>query len=142
MGTMEICGLYNRWSTDDDRYLLGVGKCNDSVPECVSKTKIVVDNIPKGLLRFNTPFGASRFKGLIPSIGEDMISLKYKPIDWEKRSSNKCIKRTASVGHSNRFTNVEFCGPNMGGGGRSCVSLEQNTNNTTNFTFSVFFFSR
>ena len=130
LGNMGPMGKYVGYITVGpplgDRYLLDVGKCNDdSVPECVSKTKkIVVDNIPKGWLRFSTPFGAAEFKGLIPSIGEDMISLA-KPSDWEKRSSNKCIKRTASVGHSNRFTNVEFCGPNMGGGGRSCVSPEQ-----------------
>ena len=107
-----------------DRYLLEVGRCNDeSEDECVSKPKqIVVDNIPKGKLRVDTPFGAAKFQGLIPSIGEDMYSLAI-PSDWKKRSSKKCIKRTASVGHSDRFTNVEFCGPNMGGGG-SCVGVQ------------------
>lgn len=125
MGTMgRYAGYLTVGPALGDRYLLEVGRCNDeSVEECVSKPKqIVVDNIPKGKLKVDTPFGAAKFQGLIPSIGEDMFSLAI-PSDWKKRSSKKCIKRSASVGHSNRFTNVSFCGPNMGGGG-SCFGVQ------------------
>ena len=101
-----------------DRYLLNVGQCNDeSVEECRLKTKqIVVDNVPEGVLKIRTPFGKTEFKGLIPSIGEDMWRLA-DPSAWGKRTSLKCIKRTADVGDTEAgFKPIEFCGPDMGGG--------------------------
>jgi len=131
LGNMGTMGKYAGYLTFGpalgDRYLLEVGRCNDeSEEECISKPKqIVVDNIPEGKLKVDTPFsfvGPIEFLGLIPSIGEDMLSLSSLS-DWKKRSSKKCIKRTASIGHSDKFTDVEFCGPNMGGGG-SCVSVQ------------------
>tara|TARA_B000000557_G_C20632522_1_gene382826 strand:+ start:69 stop:635 length:567 start_codon:yes stop_codon:yes gene_type:complete len=127
MGAMsKYAGFITVGPKVGDKYLIDVGKCNeDSVEECKFKRKnIIVNNIPEGMLKISTPFGAAEFKGFIPSIGEDMIGL-INPSDWVKRASNKCIMREDTVGSADvvrgksvsNLKSVKFCGPDMSGGG-------------------------